>query len=78
MQVSSHFTALYAQPSSAEQCSHNALILMDALTHIGINYDCQVDTHTCTCTSVYMCMYTMVVLQRCLSSIMVLMMFVSP
>ena len=41
-QVSSHLTALYSHPNSQEQCSHNALVLMDALTNIGITYDCQV------------------------------------
>ena len=42
LQVSSHISALYSHPCSAEQCSHNALVLCDAMAHIGLTYDCQV------------------------------------
>ena len=42
LQVSTHFTQMYAEPSTAEQCSHNAVIFVQALHDIMIDYDCQV------------------------------------
>ena len=34
-----HFTKLYMEPATPEQCSHNAVILVDALQYIGLEYD---------------------------------------
>ena len=42
LQVSSHFSRLYVEPSSPEQCSHNTVVFVDALRSIGIDYDCLV------------------------------------
>ena len=42
LQVSSHFVRLFAEPSSPEQCSHNAVVLVEALRDVGLDYDCQV------------------------------------
>ena len=42
LQVSSHFVRLFAEPSSPEQCSHNAVVLVEALRYVGLDYDCQV------------------------------------
>ena len=36
-----HFDRFYIRPSSPEQCSHNAIILVSALKYIGIDYDIQ-------------------------------------
>jgi len=33
---------LFAEPSSPEQCSHNAVVLVEALRDVGLDYDCQV------------------------------------
>ena len=41
-QVDSHFKQMYVEPSTPEQCSHNAQILVSALRDIGLDYDCQV------------------------------------
>ena len=38
---SSHFNRLFVEPSTQEQCSHNALILIDALRTISFCYDIQ-------------------------------------
>jgi len=38
---SSHFDRLFVEPSSQEQCAHNALILIDALRTISFSYDVQ-------------------------------------
>ena len=42
LQVSSHFVRLFSEPSSPEQCSHNAVVLVEALRYVGLDYDCQV------------------------------------
>lgn len=36
-----HFERLYTFPSSPEQCSHNAIVLVGALKYIGVDYDIQ-------------------------------------
>lgn len=36
-----HFDKLFVEPSTPEQCSHNALILVDALKSISCSYDIQ-------------------------------------
>ena len=42
LQVSSYFVRLFSEPSSPEQCSHNAVVLVEALRDVGLDYDCQV------------------------------------
>lgn len=37
----SHFSSLFHEPSSQEQCVHNSIIVIKALRHIGINYSVQ-------------------------------------
>ena len=32
---------MYSQPATAEQCLHNALKVVNAMRHIGIDYDIQ-------------------------------------
>ena len=39
--VETHFDCFYAFPSSPEECSHNAIVLVGALKYIGIDYDIQ-------------------------------------
>ena len=39
--LETHFERFYTFPSSPEQCSHNAVILVGALKYIGIDYDIQ-------------------------------------
>ena len=39
--MSSHFSGLFNEPSSREQCAHNAVIVIKSLRHIGINYGIQ-------------------------------------
>lgn len=38
---STHFDKLYMEPSTPEQCAHNALIFVDAVKTIGLSYDVQ-------------------------------------
>lgn len=38
---STHFGQLYVEPSTPGQCAHNALLFVDALKSIGLNYDVQ-------------------------------------
>ena len=33
---------MYTRPSKAEQCLHNVLKVVEALRHIGVDYDIQV------------------------------------
>ena len=37
--IESYFQRLYAEPASPEECSHNAIILVDAMKHAGLEYD---------------------------------------
>ena len=37
----SHFSKLFFEPYTPEQCAHNAIIIIDALRHIGITYNIQ-------------------------------------
>lgn len=37
----SHFSRLFVEPSTPEQCAHNAIIVISALRYIGINYNVQ-------------------------------------
>ena len=39
--LASHLEDMYTQPSTAEQCLHNALKVVNALQYIGIDYDIQ-------------------------------------
>ncbi len=39
--VDSHLQELFAEPTNQEQCTHNAIILVRALRHAGIDYDLQ-------------------------------------
>ena len=41
MQINSHLKHMYSQPSTAEQCLHNALKVVNAVRAIGIDYDIQ-------------------------------------
>ena len=45
-QVATHFSRLIPKPSSQAQCSHNALLVVQALSHIGLEHDCQVPYST--------------------------------
>ena len=36
---------MYTRPSKAEQCLHNVLKVVEALRHIGLDYDIQVSLH---------------------------------
>lgn len=38
---------MYTRPSKAEQCLHNVLKVVEALRHIGLDYDIQVNYYTC-------------------------------
>ena len=40
--INTHLIEMYTQPATAEQCLHNALKVVSALRHIGIDYDVQV------------------------------------
>ena len=37
---------MFTRPASAEQCLHNALCVISAMTAAGIDYDIQVWDHT--------------------------------
>ena len=37
----SHFSGLFIEPSTQEQCAHNAIITISALKDIGISYNVQ-------------------------------------
>lgn len=39
--IESHLKRLHSEPTSPEECSHNAIILVDALKHAGLEYDIQ-------------------------------------
>ena len=41
-QISTHLHSMYTRPSKAEQCLHNVLRVVEALRHIGVDYDIQV------------------------------------
>lgn len=36
---------MYTRPSKAEQCLHNVLKVVEALRHIGLDYDIQVSSY---------------------------------
>ena len=44
-QIKTHLQDMYTHPSTAEQCLHNALKVVNAMRHIGIDYDIQVICH---------------------------------
>lgn len=48
LQISTHLYSMYTCPSKAEQCLHNVLKVVEALRHIGLDYDIQVSwlSHT--------------------------------
>jgi len=54
--VSSHFVRLFAEPSSPEQCSHNAVVLVEALRDVGLDYDCQ-PSDLCSPNPVFMLLF---------------------
>ncbi len=39
--VDSHLRQLFTEPANQEQCTHNAIILIRALIHTGVEYDIQ-------------------------------------
>lgn len=39
--ISTHLYSMYTRPSKAEQCLHNVLKVVEALRHIGLDYDIQ-------------------------------------
>jgi len=39
--VKSHFSALFPESANPEQCTHNAILFIRALRHIGVDYDLQ-------------------------------------
>ena len=39
--METHFEQFYTHPSTPEQCSHNAILIINALKYIGIDYDIQ-------------------------------------
>ena len=40
---------MYTRPSKGEQCLHNVLKVVEALRHIGVDYDIQVSQKECFC-----------------------------
>ena len=42
IQVKTHLHDMYTRPSTAEQCLHNALKVVNAMRYIGMDYDIQV------------------------------------
>ncbi|PFX34680.1 Calponin-likey domain-containing protein 2 [Stylophora pistillata] len=40
--ISTHLHSMYTRPSKAEQCLHNVIKVVEALRHIGLDYDIQV------------------------------------
>ena len=40
---------MYTRPSKAEQCLHNVLKVVEALRHIGVDYDIQVSGENICC-----------------------------
>lgn len=43
MQIKTHLQDMYTHPATAEQCLHNALKIVNAMRHVGLDYDIQVN-----------------------------------
>ena len=52
----SHFARLYNNPSTPEQCAHNAIIILSALKYVGINYDVQ-QSDLCSPNPIFMILF---------------------
>lgn len=52
----SHFVRLFSEPSSQEQCAHNAIIFVSALRCIGINYNIQ-QNDICSPNPIFMILF---------------------
>lgn len=51
-----HFSRLFIEPSSQEQCAHNAIIIIKALRYIGINYSIQ-QNDICSPNPIFMILF---------------------
>lgn len=51
----SHFSKLFIDPYTPEQCAHNAIIVINALRCIGINYNVQ-QNDICSPNPIFMCL----------------------
>ena len=52
----SHFSKLFNEPSSQDQCAHNAIIILDALRYIGISYNIQ-QNDICSPNPIFMILF---------------------
>lgn len=51
-----HFKKLFLEPSTQEQCAHNAIILIDALRYVHLYYDVQ-QKDICSPNPIYMILF---------------------
>ncbi len=61
--VESHLCHLFTEPVSHEQCTHNAIVLIQALRHAGIDYDLQ-PTDLVSADPISLLLFTMFLCQR--------------
>ena len=61
--IETHFKQLYEHPSHPEQCSHNAIIFIRALKHVGIDYDIQ-PSDICSPNAISMILFTIHLYER--------------
>lgn len=53
----SHISSLFIEPYSPEQCAHNAIVLINALRYIGINYNVQ-QNDICSPNPIFMSLFS--------------------
>lgn len=51
----SHISKLFIEPYTPEQCAHNAIVMINALRYIGINYNVQ-QNDICSPNPIFMCL----------------------
>ncbi len=61
--LESHLCQLFTEPVSHEQCTHNAIVLIQALRHAGIDYDLQ-PTDLVSADPISLLLFTVFLCQR--------------
>ena len=52
----SHFSKLFREPATQEQCAHNAIVFLNALRYIGISYNVQ-QNDICSPNPIFMILF---------------------